>query len=161
MEIKRLTKKYIGDIMSLYDDIRNNTYTLWDNNYPSEELVNYDIERNGLWGVFDKNKLIAISFAGERCEDNEEDFTWKDSFKKRGTFARIGVSPTYQNKGIGTLLVNFILNNLKNEGFDGVRILVGTQNTNAIKLYSKFGFVNCGTTERYGHEYYLFELRIL
>lgn len=161
MEIRLLTKNEIESVKNLYRDIKCSSYTLWDENYPSEELINWDIERNGLYGVFDNNVLIAISFLGERCEDGEDDFSWKDSFVKRGTFARIGVSPRYQNKGVGTLFVKFILDELKNCGFDGVRILVGTQNTNAIKLYSKFGFVNCGTTERYGHEYYLFELRIL
>lgn len=160
MEIKLLTNDDIEDIKNLYELIRNNTYTLWDNGYPSEELIKWDIERNGLWGVFDNNSLIAISFAGERCEDGEEDFTWKDKFSKRGTFARIGVSPVYQNKGIGTMLVDFILKKLSSQGFDGVRILVGTKNNSAINLYSKFDFVNCGTTERYGHEYYLFELRL-
>lgn len=161
MEIRLLTNKDIQDIQNLYEYIKINTYTLWDKDYPSEELIKWDIERNGLWGVFDNNFLIAISFAGERCEDGEENFTWQDTFKKRGTFARIGVSPKYQNKGIGTYLVDFILNELKSQGFDGVRILVGTQNTNAIKLYSKFGFVNCGSIERYGHKYYLFELRLM
>ncbi len=161
MEIKLLTENYMEEIKQLYDDIRSNTYTLWDNGYPSEELIKWDIERKGLWGVFDNNSLIAISFAGERCEDGEENFTWKDKFNKKGTFARIGVSPKYQNKGVGTLLVDFILKNLISKGFDGVRILVGTKNNNAIKLYTKFGFVNCGTTERYGHEYYLFELRLI
>jgi ribosomal protein S18 acetylase RimI-like enzyme len=147
-------------IREIYDDIRNNTYTLWDNGYPNEELIKWDIERKGLWGVFDNEKLIAISFVGKRNEDGEENYTWKDNFKKRGTFARIGVSPKYQNKGIGTLLVDFILKKLKSDGYDGVRILVGTQNTNAIKLYTKFGFINCGKTEKYNHEYYLFELRL-
>ena len=160
MEIRLLTNKDIKDIQNLYEDIKNNTYTLWDKDYPSEELIKWDIERKGLWGVFDNNFLIAISFAGERCEDGEEDFTWQDTFKKRGTFARIGVSNKYQNKGIGTYLVGFILNELRYQGFDGVRILVETQNTNAIKLYSKFGFVNCGSIERYGHKYYLLELRL-
>lgn len=161
MDIKLLTKENINEIKALYSDIKNNTYTLWDENYPSEELILWDIERKGLWGVFDNQTLIAIAFIGERCEDGEENFTWKDTFKKRGTFARIGVSSKYQNKGVGTYLVNFILKELKSKGFDGVRILVGCQNTNAIKLYSKFGFVNCGKTERYGHEYYLFELRLI
>lgn len=160
MEIRLLTINDIYHIKELYKDIRENTYTLWDENYPNEELIKWDIERNGLYGVFDNNKLIAISFLGERCEEGENDFTWKDLFNKRGTFARIGVSPEYQNKGIGTLLVGFVLKELKHRGFDGVRILVGTQNTNAIKLYSKFGFTNCGITQKYGHEYYLFELRI-
>lgn len=160
MEIRLLTKNEIDDIKSLYKDIRENTFTLWDENYPNEDLINWDIERKSLYGVFEKDTLIAISFAGERCEDNEEDFTWKDTFNRRGTFARIGVSPEHQNKGIGTYLVDFILKELKNQGFDGVRILVGIDNINAIKLYSKFGFENCGTTKRYGHEYYLYELRL-
>lgn len=160
MEIRLLTKNDINDVKDLYQDIRDNTFTLWDENYPNEELINWDIERKGLYGAFENDKLIAISFVGERCEDGEDDFSWKDKFNKRGTFARIGVSPKYQNKGIGTLLVEFILNLLKNQGYDGVRILVGIDNINAIKLYSKFGFKNCGTTKRFGHKYYLFELRL-
>ena len=161
MEIKLLTVENIEEIKKLYNEIRNNTFTLWDAGYPSEELIKWDIEREGLWGVFDNGKIIAISFAGKRQEDGEEDFTWKDTFNKRGTFARIGVSPKYQNQGVGTLLVDFILKKLKEQGFDGVRILVGTRNVNAIKLYTKFGFEKCGKVERNGHEYFLFELRLV
>lgn len=160
MEIKNLTKEYLKEIKQLYIDIKRETFTLWDDGYPSEELIKYDIERNGLYGVFENNELIAISYAGERCEDGEEDFTWKENFNRRGTFARIGVSPKHQKKGVATFLLEFILKELKNKGFDGVRILVGVNNKNAIKLYEKFNFVNCGQTERYGHKYYLFELRI-
>lgn len=160
MEIKLLTKEYLNEIKDLYSDIKNNTYTLWDENYPSEELILWDIERKGLWGVFDNNTLIAITFLGERNEEGEEGFTWRDSFKKRGTFARIGVAPKYQNKGVGTYLVEFVLKQLKFQNFDGVRILVGVKNINAKKLYSKFGFVDCGVVERYGHKYNLFELRL-
>ena len=161
MEIKLLTNKNIREIKDLYNDIKKNSYTLWDDDYPSEDLIKWDIAKNGLWGMFDNNSLIAICFAGERQEEDEALFTWKDNFNKRGTFARIGVSPKYQNKGVGTLLVDFVLNKLKTQGFDGVRILVGTQNINAIKLYNKFGFINCGTTEKYGHTFYLFELRLI
>lgn len=161
MEIKLLAKENKEEILKLYQDIKNGTFTLWGDDYPSEELIEWDIERSGLYGVFENGELIAISFAGERCEDGEEDFTWKDSFNRKGTFARIGVSPQHQNKGIGTILVDFILKELKNQGFDGVRILVGKNNQNAKKLYKKFGFYNCGEVSRYGHEYYLFELRLI
>lgn len=65
MEIRLLTNKDIQDIQNLYEYIKIYTYTLWDKDYPSEELIKWDIERNGLWGVFDNNFLIAISFAGE------------------------------------------------------------------------------------------------
>lgn len=161
MKIRLLTKKDLSEIKELYDDIKKNTYTLWDNGYPSDELIEFDIERKSLYGMFFNDELIAISFAGERNEENEEGFTWKENFKKRGTFARIGVSPKFQNQGVGTILVDFILKTLKAQGFDGVRILVGKENQNAIKLYRKFGFENCGQAERYGHEYFLFELKLI
>lgn len=160
MEIKLLTNEQIKEIIKLYDDIKERTYTLWDEGYPSIDLIKWDIERKGLYGVFDEGKLVAVSFAGKREEDGEENFTWKENFNKRGTFARIGVSPDFQGKGIGTLLVDFILKTLKVQGYDGVRILVGKSNTNAIKLYKKFGFNAVGETYRYGHNYYLFELRL-
>lgn len=160
MKIRLLNLADLDKIKNLYEEIKAKTFTLWDDGYPSEELIKYDIERQSLYGVFDKENLIAISFAGVRCEDGEESFTWKDTFNKRGTFARIGVSPEHQNKGVATKLVQFILDKLKKDGFDGVRILVGTNNYNALKLYNKFNFDNCGKTERFGHDYYLFELRI-
>lgn len=148
------------EIKKLYEDIKQNTYTLWDNGYPSDELISYDIERGGLWGVFDESDtLIAISFAGERNEDGEEGYTWNEDLKRRGTFARIGVSPKHQHKGVATKLVAFILDELKRQGFDGVRIMVGVNNINAQKLYNKFGFKNAGNANRYGHDYYLYELK--
>lgn len=159
MDIRLLSKTDMVDIKKLYADIKKNSFTVWSEDYPSEELICYDIERKGLWGVFLNDMLIAISFAGQRCEDNEENFTWRENIKKRGTFARIGVSPNYQNKGIGSMLVKFILEKLKSDGFDGVRILVDINNLNAIKLYQKFGFKNCGKTTRENQEYFLFELK--
>ena len=161
MNINLLKKENINEILNLYDDIKKNTYTLWDKDYPSKELIEWDIERKGLFGAFDNGELIAVCFAGERCEDGEEDFPWKDAFLKRGTFARIGVSPKHQNQGVATKLLAFILEELKNQGFDGVRILVGKNNENAKNLYKKFGFYNCGKTFRYGHDYFLYELRLL
>ena len=82
MEIKLLTNENIEEIKDLYDDIRNTTYTLWDNNYPDEELIRWDIERKGLWGLFDGKKLVGITFIGKRCEDGEEGLYEKLKDKK-------------------------------------------------------------------------------
>ena len=48
MIIKRLEKKDINNALMLYQDIKMNSYTLWDDDYPSKELIEWDIERNGL-----------------------------------------------------------------------------------------------------------------
>lgn len=160
MYVKLLSINELSEIQNLYQNIKDNSVTFWDKNYPSKELINYDIERKGLWGVFDNNILIGVCFAGKRCEDNEDNFTWKEKFNNRGTFARLGVAPNYQNKGVGAFLVNFVINELKKQNFDGIRILVESDNLKAIKLYSKFNFHNCGKTNREGHDYYLLELRL-
>ena len=115
MKIKVLTKEYLKDIINLYDNIRNTTFTLWDNGYQDKELIEGDIERKGLYGVFDNEKLIATTFAGQRNEDGEDNYTWQDTIEKCGTFARIGVAYEYQNKGIGSMLVKYILDTLKQQ----------------------------------------------
>lgn len=160
MEIKKLSLKNLNKIMALYNEIKEHSINFWDKNYPNEEIARCDIEKNGLYGVFISNKLIGISFLGQRCEENEEGFTWNENFSNRGTFSRIGVSPAYQHQGIATALVKFILEELKNRGFDGVRILVEKDNSNALGLYKKFNFNICGEAYRYGHNFWLMEKRL-
>lgn len=160
MEIRELTKNDTASVKALYEAIKKKTFTLWDKDYPSTELINWDIERNGLFGVFENSSLIAVCYAGARCEDNEEGFTWKENFKSRATFARLGVAPEWQNKGVATYFLSFIINHLKQNDFDGIRILVGKENKNAIGLYKKFNFREAGAVHRMNTDYLLMELRI-
>lgn len=160
MEIRKLKKENMKEIMALYADIKTNSHTFWEDDYPNEEIVNFDIERNGLYGGYENGSLVAICFAGQRCEDGEENFTWKQPFKKRASFARIGVSPSMQRHGFATQMLEYVFDDLRKQGFDGVRILVERHNEKAKNLYHKFGFKNVGETERYGHEFYLYEMKL-
>lgn len=75
-EIRLLTTDDLKQITDLYAAIKRDGSTVWDADYPSEDLVRFDIARNGLYGVFDGCDLVAACFAGQRCEDNEEGFMW-------------------------------------------------------------------------------------
>ncbi len=44
MEIRLLSTKDILNIKHLYDDIKLNSITFWDKNYPSDELISYDMK---------------------------------------------------------------------------------------------------------------------
>jgi hypothetical protein len=79
MKIKLLTNDNINEIKNLYDNIRKNTYTLWDNDYPNEELIKLDIERKGLWGVFSNDELIAINDITPVAEIKNEIITLLES----------------------------------------------------------------------------------
>ena len=52
------------------------------------------------------------------------------------------------------------IDDLKQKGYVGVRIMVNIRNVNAINLYIKLGFFNCGEVERFNQRYYLLELRL-
>ncbi|KAL9643713.1 hypothetical protein ABK040_016160 [Willaertia magna] len=60
-------------------------------------------------------------------------------FKKETTVKveQIAVHPDYQGKGIGSKLVNFLVNNFKEKQLNSFLV---TQNPNNIEFYGKSGF---------------------
>lgn len=162
MEFIKLEMTDLHKVVQLYDEIKSQTFTVWDKDYPSVELIKYDIERQGLHALISKNnEIIAISYVGQRNEDDESNYPWKQSFKKRATFARFGVNPKFQHKGFGFKMINHMINYLKKQGFDGLRITVEPENLNAIKLYEKLPFVNCGTIQKHNKKYILYEMELV
>ena len=145
---------------NLYRDVIANSKTFgWNENYPSDKIIEDDIQNQNLFGLFDKNELVAVSYVGKRNEPDYIDF-WKLDIKNAGKFTRICVSPKYQNKGIGKMFVDKIFDELKNQGFDGIRILFAKDNTPAVKLYSKYHFDCVGNWFEDGLEMLCFEKKI-
>ncbi len=56
----------------------------------------------------------------------------------------IGVLKEYWNKGVGTLLLNEVINYAKNNSFEFIDLQVRSDNLAAIHLYEKFGFQKFG-----------------
>jgi len=52
----------------------------------------------------------------------------------------ISVKKDYQNQGIGSFLLEYLLEELKKDGFNTVVLEVRKSNLKAISLYKKFGF---------------------
>ena len=55
----------------------------------------------------------------------------------------------YQGKGIGTKLLNYLLCDLYNKGAESSILEVRESNSNAIKLYTKFGYKNINIRKNY------------
>jgi ribosomal-protein-alanine N-acetyltransferase len=68
--------------------------------------------------------------------------------KDKGIIASIGVLPDYRKKGIGQILMDNAINNLRNK-VDYVELQVSVSNVVAISLYKKNGFVVVDTISRY------------
>jgi len=78
----------------------------------------------------DQKMVIGFAYLSIRCYG---------SFRSAGY--QIVVRDDYQNKGVGTILTSHIIHTAKKFRINVIRLSVLTENTRAIKLYKKFGFV--------------------
>lgn len=55
-------------------------------------------------------------------------------------FISLAVKPEFRQKGIGTKLVNFLINHFKEKGAKEISLNVRVENKKAISFYQNFGF---------------------
>ena len=141
LKFRKSEVKDFDEIYSLYKmtiDSEAGAICLWDDDYPSKQLISEDIASGGGYCLEDADGIAAACYAGRRFP--VEITSWKYSPKNPAYFARLVVHPSRSGKGVGKLLVQHILAELKRLGFDGVRGFVVQQNKVALKLYAAFGF---------------------
>jgi ribosomal protein S18 acetylase RimI-like enzyme len=70
----------------------------------------------------------------------------------------LSVSSDYQGKGIGKKLILHLIENAKEEGFEKIGLLVGTDNDDAKRLYESLGFSVVGVKHLLGEHYHHLQL---
>ncbi len=154
---KQAEAKDLDLIVKTYKDVINSTFTTWDENYPSKELVQEDIEKKTLYILKSEDDIVAVSYLGE---NENEDENWKYKLEHPLGIARICVSPKYQGKGFGKLILQNLIRLAKEKKADGLHFHVAILNKVAIKMYLSCGFENCGQgASNYGYDYYKFEMK--
>jgi ribosomal protein S18 acetylase RimI-like enzyme len=130
----------------------------WNEHYPTAELVQADIRARSLYVLKDaQGAIVAAAAAGGERE--LDDLAWGP--ENPCELARVGVSLSYQRQGIGSYLLKQVIKAVKRRGFDGIVMLVSTSNTTALSLYEKHGFTRCGEINRYGFDFYRYQLDLL
>ncbi len=131
------------------------------NNYTIEKLNIKDYKKcNNIWNmkkceftekfykeIEDGNRVVFIykindEFVGEIAyvlDMEDSDYTITN---KRIYISRLIVKKEYRNKGIGGILVDFILEKVKEMGYKEATIGVDKDNMSALHLYKKKGFTN-------------------
>ena len=144
----------IPEILALYRSLIGTPGCTWSLDYPNEETAKSDIRNRSLYVLRDNGKIIAVATAGS---DNELDhLQW--TLKEPCELSRIGVVPSKQKQGIGTIILRNVIESAKERGFDGIRMLVSKTNPAALALYDKNGFERCGETFMYGIDFYCYQM---
>lgn len=155
-EIVMATKEDRDEILSLYKSQIGQKYCPWDEHYPSNESIDYDITRDALF-VLKMNGGIKAAISVEEDEAVDILDCWDTGLAPEGELARLAVLPEEQSRGLGRIMLQFGMNELKRRGFRGIHILVNKHNLKAINCYAVFGFRVVGECHMYEQDFLCYE----
>lgn len=144
----------IYEIVSIYHRLVGTPGCTWDLDYPSQETAENDIKNNWLYTLKKHGKIVAVASVGDI--DELRDLQWTP--KNPCELARIGVDPSFQKQGMGTMILKNILRIAKEKGYDGITMLVSKTNMAALALYDKNGFEKCGEVFKFDIDFYCYEI---
>lgn len=130
----------------------------WNEHYPNEDTIDFDMSRNALYVM--KNELDEIIAAISIDEDEEVDKLPCWSIMPGGELSRLCVRKDMQNHGIAKEMIRYAFDVLKNEGKNGVHILVRTGHTKALSTYAKLGFKTVGECHLFDKDFICMEIKL-
>lgn len=155
-EIVMATEEDRDKILSLYRAQIGREYCPWNEEYPSNEAIDWDLSRDALF-VMKVNGKIKAAVSIEEDEEADRLSCWDKNMELVGELARVAVLPEEQSKGLGRIMLQFGMDELKRRGFKGIHILVNKNNTKAIRCYAVFGFCMVGECYMYEQDFLCYE----
>ena len=100
------------------------------------------------------------------CSDEEDEAVdrldcWDPNMQSVGELARVAVLPQEQSRGLGRIVLQFGMDELKRRGYKGIHMLVNKYNTKAIRCYAVFGFRVVGECYLYEQDYLCYEKELV
>ena len=110
---------------------------IWDEEYPSDELIKEDILFSNARVIKEKDEIIAYACFDEAIKEFGENVFKEDNLY---SFSRLMVKSGFTGKHVATFLINSMLKEMKDLGANGCGVLVHPINKVAIKMYERLGF---------------------
>lgn len=131
----KITSMNSQDLESIKNILNSDFDDFWNYNILKEELNN----KNSRYLVAKLNNEV-IGFAGIKIIIDEADIM------------NIVVKKDFRNKGIGSLLLEKLMDLSKSLNLNYISLEVNEKNISAIRLYKKFNFKEIGTRKKYYKE---------
>jgi len=153
-QITRATAADANEVLALWNSQIGMPGCTWSLEYPSWENVQHDLNNAALWVLRVGGSLAGVVAIGDPGDVG--DLGW-DLTRPAG-LARLAVSREFQGQGLAAVLISHALQTARNQGYDGVILLVSPGNPRAEHLYQKFGFQADGETFNWGHLWVRYQL---
>ena len=147
------------EIFALYHSLIGAPYGTWSEEYPTLEDVKRDLTSAEVFVMRDEGRIIA-AVVNEESDEFEGMAPWYADVGKWAQLGRLGVDMAYQRRGIGRMMMRYVLARVQEEGCDAVRMLVGKHNLPAQRAYATLGFEVCGEADAWGNRWLCYQKRL-
>lgn len=147
-------------VLKLYRAQIGREFCPWDEHYPGDGEITYDLSRDALYVMKDESGRILGAISHEEDEQVDALPCWDPELQPGGELARVAVAPDMQNHGIAREMVRFGLDLLRERGYKSFHGVVNRLNEKAIRSYAVFGFREVGTCEMYGQSFICYEMKL-
>lgn len=144
------------ELLALYKVQHGREFCPWDEGYPSNETIDFDLSRDALF-VMKKEGRIVAAISIDEDEDVDQLACWDKSLAPEGELSRLAVLPEEQNRGIARIMLQFGMDELKKRGYKGIHFLVNKYNQKALRSYAVFGFKQVGECHMYEQDFLCYE----
>ncbi len=142
MELRLAIMDDLSQLKNMYKEIiknmNSNNINIWDEIYPCE-FFQLDIENNQLYILLDNDEIIS-AFTLSYSNIGDDSVNWKDNTARALYIEKLGVNVKYLRKGIGSIVLNKVMELSKEMNVEYLRLFVVDENYPAINLYKKAGF---------------------
>ncbi|WP_242835478.1 GNAT family N-acetyltransferase [Butyrivibrio sp. AC2005] len=150
------TERDREEVLKLYEMQKGREFCAWDEDYPSNETIDFDLSRDSLFIMKENDRIIAaISIEVDEAVDNLD--CWDKKLFPGGELARIAVEPSMQGRGIARKMMKHGMDVLKERGYKSIHFLVNKYNEKAIRSYSFFNFNVVGECFMYDQDFLCYE----
>ena len=132
----------LGNIMVLLYLAWN--YFTSNTSYPDYHRLVREVENGNLYMIKHKGVCIGTVTFDEQQEAAFDEIEWKNKSDKFIVIHRIAVFPSWQKKGIGRMLIEFVENYAKENDYKSIRLDVASSSSHLIKLYESIGYALTG-----------------
>ncbi len=148
IEYRLGTKQDLDAICSLIqqaiDEMERHGIYQWDDIYPARKDFEEDIEKKTLYLASVEEKLAALYVISGECDEQYRNGQWKYDERSAFVLHRLCVSPFFQNQKIGKTVLQHIEEQVKDMGYNSIRLDTFTENPFAQKLYLHSGYESRG-----------------
>ncbi len=148
------------ELLNLYRSQIGKEFCPWSDDYPGDDTITFDLSRDALFVMKKEGKIIA-SVSIDEDEDVSALECWSEELSPGGELARLCVSPDFQNRGIGKMMLEYGMKELKKRGYKSTHFLVNKHNIKALKSYSVFNLNQVGECHMFGQDFICFEMELL